>query len=294
MKKSILLVFCAFFIQLHSFAQQENKGNDTSLPMQQKAHPKEGLKHFMESFVEKFNYKNADEIPNDVTEIKLRVKFMVEKDGSFNDIKLVDDTYNFQKEVERIFSEMPIWNAAVHEGRNVRSSFTLPLTIRIDQTKSLSDVIVYKTAEEVNAFKSTLNNNKIETEYFDLICNCGIVRSATNEELKTEEYMLQTQDDQAIYNIAFRKMDAKSAKEELLTIEKDAISKNALIEKKMFNGENAIEISLSIPNGDSINNYRTIFLYKNEYIVGVSIVSYKKQIADLLLEHLKSNFKLKI
>ena len=291
MKKIIFLVFFGFCIQLHIFAQEEN---NTSLPTQQKAYPNEGIKAFMESFVEKFNYKNADKIPNDVTEIKLRVKFIVEKDGTFNDINLVDDTYNFKKEVERVFNEMPLWNAAIHEGKNVRSSFTLPLTIRIDQSKSLSDEIVYKTTEGVNAFKSTLNQNKIETDYFDLTCNCGIVKSAKNDELKTEEFMLQSQDDQAIYNIAFRKMDAEKAKEELRTIEKDAVDKNAIMEKNMFNGVTATEISLSIPNGDYINNYRTIFLYKNEYIVGISIVSYKKQIADLLFEHLKSNFKLKI
>lgn len=109
MQKILFLLLITFAPVVSVLAQNEN-----SSLVSEKARPIEGIQTFMEQFIEKFNYKNADKVPNDITEIKLRVKFIVEKDGTFNDINLVDDTYNFQKEVERVFSEMPIWKPAVY------------------------------------------------------------------------------------------------------------------------------------------------------------------------------------
>lgn len=289
--KKILLIFLAFII--HSFslvAQDEVKSF-----VQQKAYPKEGLQTFMKEFVNKFDYKNADKIPNDVTEIKLRVKFIVEKDGAFNDIKLVDDTYNFKNEVIRILNEMPVWNAAVHEGKNVRSSFTLPITIRITPSAVTSpDEIVLKTPEEINIFNASLKSNKIDTDYFDLTCNCALVRSSKNDELKSEEFYMPSQDQKASYNVAFRKLSSQQAKEEIETIENDAIKQHSVVKKVSFNGIDATELHVNVPNGDYVNVYRMLFFYHNEHIIAVSVVSYKTQIADLLFEDLKENFKLKI
>lgn len=289
--KKILLLLLIFIINSFSvFAQDEVKSF-----VQQKAYPKEGIQVFMNEFVNKFNYKNADKIPNDVSEIKLRVKFIVEKDGTFNDIKLVDDTYNFKNEVLRVLNEMPIWNAAVHEGKNVRSSFTLPITIRITPSAVTSpDEIVLKTPEEINVFNASLKSNKIDTDYFDLTCNCSLARSSKNDELKSEEFYMPSQDQKASYNVAFRKLTSQQAKEEIETIENDAIKQNSVVKKVSFNGINATEIHLNVPNGDYVNVYRMLFFYHNEHVVAISVVSYKTQIADLLFDDLKENFKLKI
>ena len=277
MKKIIFLVLILFIHNIPSFAQEKI----------QNARPKEGLEVFYKKFVNELKLPN---LPQGVYEVNLRLKFIVERDGSFSNIELIDDVFQIEEEVVKVLQMMPRWIPAVNNEGNVRSAFTLPIKIKVKDDEQR----YFANRKEKKGFIESLNTNKIETDYFDLTCNCGIVKSAKNDELKTEEFMLQSQDDQAIYNIAFRKMDAEKAKEELRTIEKDAVDKNAIMEKNMFNGVTATEISLSIPNGDYINNYRTIFLFKNEYIVGISIVSYKKQIADLLFEHLKSNFKLKI
>src|SRR5690606_24079863 len=263
--------------------------------VQQKAYPKEGLQVFMKEFVNKFDYKNADKIPNDVTEIKLRVKFIVEKDGTFNDIKLIDDTYNFKNEVIRILNEMPVWNAAMHEGKNVRSAFTLPITIRITPSEVTSpDEIVFKTPDEINTFKASLKSNKVDTDYFDLTCNCTLARSSKNDELKSEEFYMPSQDQTASYNVAFRKLSSQQAKEEIETIKSDAVKQNSVVKKVSFNGIEATELHVNVPNGDYVNVYRMLFFYHNEHVIAVSVVTYKKQIADLLFEHLKQNFKLKI
>lgn len=290
MKKILLLLF--IFLS-HSFSVYSQ--DEVQSFVQQKAAPKEGLQAFMKEFVNKFDYKNADTIPNDVAEIKLRVKFIVEKDGSFNDITLVDDTYNFKNEVIRVLNEMPVWNAAMHEGRNVRSSFTLPITIRITPSAVTSpDEIVLKTPEEISTFNALLKSNKIDTDFFDLTCDCTLVRSSKNDELQTEEFLLYSQDNKASYTIAFRKMDLQQAQKELETVKSDAIRQKATVKNTKFNGIKTTEISINIPNGDYVDNYRMLFLYHNQYVIAVSVVSYKTQIADLLFDDLKENFKLKI
>jgi len=290
MKKTLLILFVFLTYNFSALAQDEVKSF-----VQQKAYPKEGLQVFMKEFVNKFDYKNADKIPNDVTEIKLRVKFIVEKDGTFNDIKLIDDTYNFKNEVIRILNEMPVWNAAMHEGKNVRSAFTLPKTIRITPSEVTSpDEIVFKTPDEINTFKASLKSNKVDTDYFDLTCNCTLARSSKNDELKSEEFYMPSQDQTASYNVAFRKLSSQQAKEEIETIKSDAVKQNSVVKKVSFNGIEATELHVNVPNGDYVNVYRMLFFYHNEHVIAVSVVSYKKQIADLLFEHLKQNFKLKI
>ncbi|RRA96698.1 hypothetical protein [Paenimyroides viscosum] len=290
MKKTLLILFVFLTYNFSALAQDEVKSF-----VQQKAYPKEGLQVFMKEFVNKFDYKNADKIPNDVTEIKLRVKFIVEKDGTFNDIKLIDDTYNFKNEVIRILNEMPVWNAAMHEGKNVRSAFTLPITIRITPSEVTSpDEIVFKTPDEINTFKASLKSNKVDTDYFDLTCNCTLARSSKNDELKSEEFYMPSQDQTASYNVAFRKLSSQQAKEEIETIKSDAVKQNSVVKKVSFNGIEATELHVNVPNGDYVNVYRMLFFYHNEHVIAVSVVTYKKQIADLLFEHLKQNFKLKI
>lgn len=290
MKKTLLILFVFLTYNFSALAQDEVKSF-----VQQKAYPKEGLQVFMKEFVNKFDYKNADKIPNDVTEIKLRVKFIVEKDGTFNDIKLIDDTYNFKNEVIRILNEMPVWNAAMHEGKNVRSAFTLPITIRITPSEVTSpDEIVFKTPDDINTFKASLKSNKVDTDYFDLTCNCTLARSSKNDELKSEEFYMPSQDQTASYNVAFRKLSSQQAKEEIETIKSDAVKQNSVVKKVSFNGIEATELHVNVPNGDYVNVYRMLFFYHNEHVIAVSVVSYKKQIADLLFEHLKQNFKLKI
>lgn len=288
--KKILFILLLLIQNFSVFAQDEVKSF-----VQQKAYPKEGLQVFMKEFVNKFDYKNADKIPNDVAEIKLRVKFIVEKDGTFNDIKLLDDTYNFKNEVIRILNEMPVWNAAMHEGKNVRSSFTLPITIRITPSAVTSpDEIVLKTPEEISTFNALLKSNKIDTDFFDLTCDCTLVRSSKNDELKAEEFYMTSQDQRASYNIAFRKLTSQQFKDEIATIQSDAVKQKAVVENIVFNGANATEIHVNIPNGDYVNVYRMLFFYHKEHVVALSVASYKTQLADLLFKDLKENFKLKI
>ena len=279
--KKILLLLLILFINSFSFAQEK------PIMPQVKAQPKEGLEVFYKNFINEFKLPS---VPKGIYEVAIRLKFIVEKDGSFSNIEVVDDNLNITEEAIRVLKEMPIWNAAVYEGKYVRSSYTLPIKIKVKDPDSNE----FNNKEEKKAFLKTLNANVVDTDYFNLECNCTLAKSSKNDELQTEEFLLYSQDDKASYTIAFRKMDLQQAQKELETVKSDAIRQKATVKNTKFNGIKTTEISINIPNGDYVDNYRMLFLYHNQYVIAVSVVSYKTQLADLLFEHFKRNFKLKI
>lgn len=105
---------------------------------------------------------------------------------------------------------------------------------------------------------------------------------------------MPSQDQRAFYNVALRKLSSEQAKEEIETIENDAIKQNSVMKRISFNGIDATELHVNVPNGDYVNVYRMLFFYHKEHVIAVSVVSYKTQLADLLFKDLKENFKLKI
>lgn len=108
------------------FSDDENKVHSF---VQQKAAPNEGLQKFMQNYARKFN---APDVGGNVTEIKVRLKFVVEKDGSFTDLQVLDDKQGVGNEAKRVLKSMPQWKPAQHNGKTVRSSFTLPITIKVN------------------------------------------------------------------------------------------------------------------------------------------------------------------
>lgn len=286
MKQIIFLIFFVFISISSAFAQDEVKSF-----VQQKATPKEGLAEFYQNFAQEFV---APTLAPDIHEVSVRLKFVVEKDGSFSDILILDDKEGVGEEAVRVLKSMPSWNPAQHEGNVVRSSFTLPIKIKVRDPQKESEELLYTTESEIKSFVNSLNDNFIETKYFDFNCDCGMVRSTINDDLQTEEFMLQARDESAYYNIVIRKVSAEQADAELRAIETDAMNQNAKIDSIIFDKQKATEISFSMPDGGYVNHYKTIFQIKNDYLIAISIVSYKKQISDLLIEHFKKTFKSKI
>lgn len=97
--------------------------------VQKKAAPNEGYEKFFENFTRKFT-KNP--IDANVNEIVVKLKFVVEKDGSFTDIQIIDDKHGLGKEAIRVLNSMPKWKPAQHNGKTVRSMFTLPIKVKIN------------------------------------------------------------------------------------------------------------------------------------------------------------------
>lgn len=98
--------------------------------VQKKASPNEGMETFYKSYIRKFN---APDVGGNVQEISVLLKFVVEKDGSFTDIQIAGpDPHNIGKEAIRVLKAMPKWKPAEHNGKTVRSSFKLPIKLRVN------------------------------------------------------------------------------------------------------------------------------------------------------------------
>ena len=62
---------------------------------------------------------------------KIIVQFVVEKDGSLTDIKVVRDLgYGTKAEAERVIRSSPKWKPGIQNGRPVRVYFSLPISIQ--------------------------------------------------------------------------------------------------------------------------------------------------------------------
>lgn len=108
-----------------NFAEDDNKIHNL---FQNKAEPVDGMQKFYQQFMRKFN---SPEVGSNVNQFKVVLKFVVEKDGSFTDIQIVNDQYGAGKEAIRVLKSMPKWKPGMQNGKPVRSSFNLPITIRV-------------------------------------------------------------------------------------------------------------------------------------------------------------------
>lgn len=62
---------------------------------------------------------------------RIIVSFTVEKDGSLTDIKVLRDIgYGTKAAAEKLLRKCPRWSPAVQNGKNVRCSYQLPITIQ--------------------------------------------------------------------------------------------------------------------------------------------------------------------
>lgn len=83
-----------------------------------------------------YNYVNKNfripEIDQDMT-ARIYVSFVVEKDGSMTGIKVLRDPgYGLGKEAERVLTSMKKkWSPGIQNGKPVRASYNLPITINI-------------------------------------------------------------------------------------------------------------------------------------------------------------------
>lgn len=75
---------------------------------------------------------NIPEVDRDMT-VRVFVSFVIEKDGSMTNIKVLRDPgYGMGKEAIRVLQSMKRkWSPGVQNGKNVRASFSLPITLNI-------------------------------------------------------------------------------------------------------------------------------------------------------------------
>ena len=64
---------------------------------------------------------------------RVTVSFVVEKDGTLTDVKVIGNPYKYiSEEAVRVVKAMPKWNPAKIKGKIVRSRFRLPVNFRLN------------------------------------------------------------------------------------------------------------------------------------------------------------------
>lgn len=162
--KNLFLLFFVFFISF-SFGQTKKKGTliDSSIVKEDNIHPigvidddiniiyarststvgdntiykTEGVEvkpEFIGGWGEwqEFIKKNfvTPEVDGQRIKGKVYVSFVIEKDGSISDIKILRDIgYNSGKEAIKVLKKMPKWKPGQRNGENVRCFFPMPISV---------------------------------------------------------------------------------------------------------------------------------------------------------------------
>ena len=108
------------------------ESREISTGVYEKAIPETGKNEYFRQFMQTFNIKNYS--AKDKSEISIIATFIVEKDGSLTNIKIIESNEpSLNREVVRVIKSMPKWKPATENGVPVRSDFTLPIKIKINK-----------------------------------------------------------------------------------------------------------------------------------------------------------------
>lgn len=82
-------------------------------------------------FMDHFNYPK--EAKDNGIGGKMRIKFVIETDGTVSNIRFLHKSLGFglEEEVSRVIASMPAWKPATSKGQVVRSQFTMPFEVTI-------------------------------------------------------------------------------------------------------------------------------------------------------------------
>ena len=89
--KNTILVFFFLFIGFKTIAQETIDVDDIKVHsfVQRKAEPKEGLQYFYKNYMRKFN---SAKFSSSTGTLDVRLKFVVEKDGTFSGIQVLNES----------------------------------------------------------------------------------------------------------------------------------------------------------------------------------------------------------
>ncbi|PTQ95705.1 TonB family protein [Mucilaginibacter yixingensis] len=121
--KTLLLIAALLFSigKLHAQEQEEIYSK-----IEQSAEFPGGIDSFFK-FMSK-NLKYPPDAKKNNVQGKVFLTFVVEKDGSLTDIKVVRGIgYGCDEEAIRVMKLSPKWNAAMHDNKPVRQQYTIPI-----------------------------------------------------------------------------------------------------------------------------------------------------------------------
>lgn len=141
MKKSVFLVygslvflFCSL-LSIDTYSQEKDKVDEDvrifSIVEEEASYPG-GYDALMEFLAKNIQY--PEKAKKMGVKGKVFVTFIVEKDGSISDIKVLRDIgYGCGEEVIRVIKLMPKWKPAKQRGKAVRQQFNLPVSFNLDK-----------------------------------------------------------------------------------------------------------------------------------------------------------------
>ena len=130
MKKLFLIVFFLFFSK-EFYAQNNEQKEDTiaysAAALEFQPEFPGGSAYFVKYINKNYKLPNVKGLKG-----KVIIEFVVEKDGSISDAKVLRDIgYGTGNEAVRILTSSPLWKAGMLNGKPVRARFVLPINIDV-------------------------------------------------------------------------------------------------------------------------------------------------------------------
>ena len=128
MNKILFLTIAFFAIQMISAQETTKVANDSiynTAGIEVKPDFPGGMGEFYKYFAKNYRTPNVKKLNG-----KVYVTFVIESDGSIVDIKVLRDIgYGTGEEAIRVLNNSPKWLPGEQDGKKVRCSFTLPITV---------------------------------------------------------------------------------------------------------------------------------------------------------------------
>lgn len=127
---SLFAFFLSFFVSYYSVAQ--GFGIPAQSPIRLEVMPEfpGGIQRFYQYIGQSYKYPAAA-VKARVSG-KIHIQFVIEKDGSVTDVKVLKDLgYGTTEEAVRVIKRSPRWEPGIQKGKKVRVLYTLPLNLQL-------------------------------------------------------------------------------------------------------------------------------------------------------------------
>ena len=116
------------------------------------------------------NTKYPEQAKRDKISGKVSVKFVIEKDGSITDAKVVrTDNPVFNEEALRVVNSMPKWKPGKQRGKEVRVSYTVPVIFSLDGKGYQKAMSTAKGNTKSNATQAQSGSDFDENQLFQIV-----------------------------------------------------------------------------------------------------------------------------
>ena len=282
MKILKIFVLLIAFVSFNSNAQETD---DVKSFVQQKAGPHEGVQEFYKNFVDEFN---APKLSSNQNQLKILVNFIVEKDGSFSNVTIKDQSDEVTYEILRVLSKMPKWKPGYHDGQPVRSSFNLPIIIKLNNSNDDGNF-----QKDVAAYREVLKKYEQETDYFKFNCNCVTLTAVIEPDGSSELFQYETLDKIGLYNIGIKKFSEVNEKKFFKDLIKEISKSESKYKKVKLGKTDALNVQwFEVWQENTVYN-RTIFFFEKNVLYTLNFASNSAEITNVVFEELLQSFQIK-